>query len=345
MKQKNEQIRKMIVHHVGNKSNGEGVGFSSNELAFDAIEGDLVKLILKSFKTDDLYHFYFESTLELNPVYTFVRNIFNNPQDFITQSNHIAKILYEASIHPKVKAGELSVIYLKECNLDNEVVDAIVLFKSETWEETLQLERSESGFVAKKANGINLSKIDKGCMIYNTAVKDGYKISVIDKINKAGDTKYWKDTFLHIQSYKDGVHQTANLVELCSEFINTSIAENKKLTKVEKAMIAIRSKKILLESEIESISLDEYSSKVFQNTKLSEKFSEFIEESDRANEIDSDNIIIEKKAINKRKSIVSTIKLDDNFELNIRGSEERIIKGYDSEAGLNYYKLFFEKED
>lgn len=42
---------------------------------------------------------------------------------------------------------------------------------------------------------------------------------------------------------------------------------------------------------------------------------------------------------------MSTIKLDDNFELNIRGSEERIIKGYDSEAGLNYYKLFFEKKD
>ncbi len=110
-------------------------------------------------------------------------------------------------------------------------------------------------------------------------------------------------------------------------------------------MIAIRSKQILLESETESMSLDEYSTKVFQNTKLSEKFSEFIEESGRANEIDPDNIIIEKKAVNRRKSIVSTIKLDDNFELNIRGAEERIIKGYDSDAGLNYYKLFFEKED
>ncbi len=69
-------------------------------------------------------------------------------------------------------------------------------------------------------------------------------------------------------------------------------------------MIAIRSKQILLESETESMSLDEYSTKVFQNTKLSEKFSEFIEESGRANEIDLDNIIIEKKAVNRRKSIV-----------------------------------------
>lgn len=344
MKQKNEHIKKMIVHHVGNKSNGEGVGFSSSELTFDIIENDLVRLILKSFKTDDLYHFYFESTLELNPVYTFVRNIFNNPQDFIAQSNHIAKILYETSVHPRVKAGELSIIYLEECEIEDEVVDAIVLIKSETWQEALQLERSENGFVAKKTSGISLSKIDKGCIIYNTAVKDGYKISVIDKINKAEDAKYWKDTFLHIQSYKDGLHQTANLIELCSEFINTSILENKKLAKIEKAMIAVRSKKILLEAEAESMSLDEYSTKVFQNTKLSEKFSEFIEESGRANEIDSENIIIDKKAVNKRKSVLSTIKLDDNFELNIRGAEERIIKGYDSDAGLNYYKLYFEKE-
>lgn len=334
----------MIVHHVGNKSNGEGVGFSSRELIFDTIENDLVKLILKSFKEDDLYHFYFESTLELNPVYTFVRNIFNNPENFITQSNHIAKILYETSIHPRIKAGELSIIYLEECELEDDVVDAIVLIKSETWHESLQLERNDNGFVAKKTNGISLSKIDKGCIIYNTSINDGYKISIIDKINKTGDAKYWKDSFLHVQSYKDGLHQTANLIELCSEFINTSIVENRKLTKVEKAMIAIRSKHILLDAETESISLDEYSTKVFQSTKLSEKFSEFIEESGRANEFDSENIIIKKKAVNKRKSAVSTIKLDDNFELNILGAEERIIKGYDSDAGLNYYKLYFEKE-
>ncbi len=334
----------MIVHHVGNKSKGEGVGFSSDELIFDTIKSDLVKLIIKSFNENDLYHFYFESTLELNPVFSFVRNIFKNPEDFIAQSNHIAKILYETSTHPNIKAGELSIIYLEECEIEEDVVDAIVLIKSETLHESLQLERNDNGFVAKKNNGINLSKIDKGCLIYNASVNNGYKISIIDKLNKSGDAKYWKDSFLHVRSYKDGHHQTTNLIELCSEFINTSIVESNKLSKVEKAMISIRSKHILLDAEKESISLNEYSSKVFQNVKLSEKFSEFIEESGKANEIDSDNIIIRKKAINKRKSSVSKIKLDDNFELNILGAEDRIIKGYDADAGLNYYKLYFEKE-
>ena len=44
------------------------------------------------------------------------------------------------------------------------------------------------------------------------------------------------------------------------------------------------------------------------------------------------------------KTKVETIKLDSNFDLRIYGGQNRIIKGYDEDAGLSYYQLYFEEE-
>ena len=58
-----DSIEKMIVHHVGNKSNGEGVGFSEKNVNLEGIEQDIKKLLRKSFEMDDLFRFYFELIL------------------------------------------------------------------------------------------------------------------------------------------------------------------------------------------------------------------------------------------------------------------------------------------
>lgn len=60
-----DSIEKMIVHHVGNKSNGEGVGFSEKNVNLEGIEQDIKKLLRKSFEMDDLFRFYFVFILSL----------------------------------------------------------------------------------------------------------------------------------------------------------------------------------------------------------------------------------------------------------------------------------------
>lgn len=47
------------------------------------------------------------------------------------------------------------------------------------------------------------------------------------------------------------------------------------------------------------------------------------------------------KSVNRR-SIrnITKIRLDSNFEINILGGEENIVRGYDEERGQRYYKLF-----
>lgn len=72
----------MIVHYVGNKSRDEGVSFSEKELDYTDISSDITSMLVKSFDTKEPCHFYFESTLALNPIYTFVKTIFEDASRF-----------------------------------------------------------------------------------------------------------------------------------------------------------------------------------------------------------------------------------------------------------------------
>ncbi len=52
-------------------------------------------------------------------------------------------------------------------HIDNNVVDAIGIFKSELQSDFLQFEEKESNLEMILQHGINLSKLDKGCLIFN----------------------------------------------------------------------------------------------------------------------------------------------------------------------------------
>ena len=338
------RISHMIAHRVGNKLRGEGVGFSSKEIDALPFTDMFEKLFCKTFKSDDFYFFNGNHDIDANPVYSFVKSIFNNQSEFKSQSNHIAKCLYESSVHPMVKAGELCIIYMNDIEYENAIVDAVAILKCESHQEVLQFSWGENGYEAHKSSAINLSKIDKGALIYNVFSEKGYVISIVDKVRRGGDAKYWKNAFLNVKSYNGSHHQTSSLVDLCSDFVKNNVALDSSLSRLEKALIASRSKDILLYTESDSMSLKDYAAAVFKNKSIEAQFSEFVENSDHASELDVESITINKRAVSKKKNSISTIKLDDNFELYVNGAEDRISKGYDPDAALNYYKLYFEKE-
>lgn len=343
MKIKINRISKMVVHHIGNKAKGDGVEFGGNLISIDDIEQDIKKLISKSFDITDLYHFYFESTVELNPIYTFVRTIFHDNKTFLQETKHIAKILYECSSHPKIKEGELSLFYLEGCELNGEECDAIAIIKAETQQQLLQVSRNNQEVSAKKASGISLSKVEKGCLIFRKDEEKGYQIAIVDNVKKGGDSKYWKDSFLHIKSYNSPKHQTKTLVDVCNDFINSVVAESNRLSKVDKAMISVRAKKVLQENE--TLSMDDYTEEVFHDFILGSKFKEYVAEKEMDGQIQQNGSInIDKTVLSKAKNKVETIKLDSNFDIRILGGQDRIVKGYDKNAGMSYYQLYFEEE-
>lgn len=343
MKIKINSISKMVVHHIGSKAKGDGVEFGGNLIPIDDIEQDIKNLISKSFDITDLYHFYFESTVELNPLYTFVRTIFHDNKSFLQQSKHIAKILYECSSHPKIKDGELSLFYLDDCELNGEEYDAIAIIKAETQQQLLQVSRNNQEVSAKKASGISLSKVEKGCLIFCNAEEQGYQIAIVDNIKKGSDSKYWKDSFLHIKSYNSPKHQTKSLIDVCNEFINTVVADSNRLSKVDKAMISVRAKKVLQDNE--TLSMNDYTEEVFHDYILETKFKDYVAEKEIGSHIHQNGSIdIDRTAISKARTKVETIKLDSNFDIRILGGQDRIVKGYDKNAGMNYYQLYFEEE-
>lgn len=78
---------------------------------------------------------------------------------------------------------------------------------------------------------------------------------------------------------------------------------------------------------------------------LENDFLKYAEQSETFDVADMETISIERKAINKRRSRITTIHLDDNFDIQIKGGDDRILRGYDEDAGMFFYKLYFETED
>ena len=215
--------------------------------------------------------------------------------------------------------------------------------KAETQQQLLQVSRNNQEVLAKKASGISLSKVEKGCLIFCNAEEQGYQIAIVDNIKKGSDSKYWKDSFLHIKSYNSPKHQTKSLIDVCHEFINTVVADSNRLSKVDKAMISVRAKKVLQDNE--TLSMNDYTEEVFHDYILETKFKDYVVEKEIGSLIHQNGSIdIDRTAISKAKTKVETIKLDSNFDIHILGGQDRIVKGYDKNAGMNYYQLYFEEE-
>lgn len=340
MKIKIGNVSHMIVHYVGNKNREEGVSFSEKELDYSEVSSDLVTMLAKSFDTKEPYHFFFESSLNLNPIYTFVKTIFEDATRFQEQSVFIAKILYEKSTHPMTKPGELSVIYLSDCNLDGKQMDAIAILKTENKQAAIEYVHTENGYEIKKSEVISLSKVEKGCIVFNVKCETGYTVFSVDKKANGIQSKYWKDEFLHIQSNETSYSQTKKLLNSCKTFITENCSEQ---SKVEKAELISKIKDTLSNSE--DIKVTTFSEDVFGKLGLNREFESYLSSNNNSSSIAGKNIKIENNVVKRKTSLPkTTLYLDSNFEISILGGQDKIVQGFDEAAGLHYYKLYYQKE-
>lgn len=76
--------------------------------------------------------------------------------------------MYKKSTHPQIKGGEFYTVYFKDCILEGEIVDAIGLFKSENKDTFLKVSTLKNDFKIETVEGVNINKLDKGCLIFCT---------------------------------------------------------------------------------------------------------------------------------------------------------------------------------
>ena len=141
------KIEAIVLHKTGNKLNEEGIRFSKEPVRInELLEELLIKYFFSPFKQNEYYNLSHETDINLNEVYSYVSAIFDDPENLFEQSVNIAKHLYEQSVHPKIRGGELYVVYFKDCNIDGEPMDAVGIFKSETRETYLKIYPDGDGF-------------------------------------------------------------------------------------------------------------------------------------------------------------------------------------------------------
>ncbi|MCD6346180.1 MAG: nucleoid-associated protein [Bacteroidales bacterium] len=339
------RIEAIVLHKVGNKSAGDGLHLSKEVLHTDeAIRQVLLHYFITPFKTEEYYHFYHDSGLHMNEVYSFVSSIFDEPETFLDQSIDVAKHLYDMSTHPKIKSGEFYVVYFKDLILDGELIDAIGLFKSETKETYLKVYPSGGGYEIESDDGININKLDKGCLIFNTEADDGYLVAAVDNLNRNADARFWFDDFLQIRQKEDAYFQTENAITMCKSFVAQKLPEEFQLDRPDQAEMLNDSATYFKENEI--FDLNDYAQQVIRQPEVIESFRDYKNEFEENNDLElADSFDISQPAVKKKSRFFkSVIKLDKNFHIYIHGKREYVRKGVDQETGLSYYQLLFESE-
>ena len=338
------ELQQLITHHVGNKLRDEKYLLSSEATSFEEeTKNFLLKYFLLPAKAEEFYSFTHSVKLELNDIYSVVENIFLTPKQFILNSQYIAKLLYEQSMHPKIKEGELNIAYFSNVVLDDEVVEAIGIFKSETDVPFLKMKNQKSKFNINHDYGFEIKGVDKGCIIFNTDQHKGYKILIIDNANKSEEAQYWKDDFLKVKPVANEFHQTNQFLGIAKDFVTKKLSEEFEVSKADKIDLLNRSVEYFKTHE--SFDKKEFEKDVFQDTEIIKSFRTFDSNYRDENEIEiTDNFDISQQAVKKLVRVFkSVLKLDKNFDIYIHGNSELIEKGVEKD-GRKFYKIYFQQE-
>jgi len=342
-----KDLAHLTIHKVGNSSNEEMLLCSKAPLQLEdeTISQLLITYFIQPFtKSAEYFRFFHEADLQLNEVFQYCRRIFGNQNEFQEQSVNIAKHLYKHSTHPKIKGGELYIAYFSKCLVDGEEVPAIGIFKSENRDTYLKVFLEDDNYQVNYEDGININKLDKGCLVFNIEEEDGYKVSIVDSTGKQTEAVYWKDAFLQVTRREDSYHQTELAVNMCKQFIDTKLPTEYEMDRVDQ--VDLLNKSAAYFKEKEHFQLDDFANEVLGHPDAIASFKEYRNEYQQTFQQDiPDEFEISAPAVKKQQKVFKSIlKLDRNFHIYIHGNRELIERGFDEATNMHYYKLLFENE-
>lgn len=342
---KDAVLEALAAHKVGNKHEGGELNITDKTIEPDEDLQELLKTyFFSSFKDPIYYQFIAEDGMENNTLYQLASNVFDNSDDLLEESKKIATHLFEQSYHPNIKEGELYVAFFSNCVVDDEVVDALGLFKSENKTPFLKVWSKDAEIEIAHDTGININKLDKGCLIFNTEKEEGYKVCMVDVAGRSKEAGYWKDDFLQLQLRKDDFYQTQNYIQICKGFVKDVFNEKNGIERADQ--IDMLNKSAAYFGENEDFDLSQFEEKVIDNDEVISAFNQYKDRIAEENELEiKDQFGISPTAVKKsRAQFKSVLKLDKNFHIYIHGDRSRIVKGFDASTGLHFYQVYYEQE-
>jgi predicted DNA-binding protein YlxM (UPF0122 family) len=339
------QLKNLSVHFVGNKSSEQGMVLSKETLELeDDLKTKVKEYFLNRFPSVfDKHCFTHPSSLQYNEVYNFATSIFSGASSFHLTSVQIAQHLYRHSTHAKIKGGELYVCHFSDCVFENETVEAIGIFKTENKTPYFEISEAQAHFSIQLREGIDLNKLDKGCLIFNTQQDEGFKVLIIDNQSRGEEAQYWKDDFLGLTPVNDEFRKTNQFLSLTKNFVTQQIAEEFEVSKTDQIDLLNRSVSYFKKNE--SFDKSHFEKEVLQDEGLIKSFREY-DHTYRSNhdlELD-DQFNISQQAVKQQVRVFkSVLKLDKNFHIYIHGNKELIERGTDPD-GRKFYKIYYKEE-
>lgn len=344
------KLEHLAIHKVGNKTReDEELLLSASELTIsdEFVKETLMRYFLTGFKSDEFYFFDKETgDPAVNEMYNDIKSVFQEPRQSFHVSLKLAQKLYESSVHPNIKGGEFYVTYFTNCKYGEDYVEAIGLFKSETKDVFIKIFPEQDDFDVQAMEGINIRKLDKGCIIFNSSADEGFRAVVVDKTNSGSEVaQYWKKDFLSLTQMQDSFYHTANYLDMCKNFCEDVFTEDNDVPRQDQVM--------MLNKSFEYFDTNpEFDETDFQNKVMGgdagviDAFDNFKEEYQEKNEyVVPDKFDVSESAVkDNKKHFKSVLKLDKKFHVYVHGGENFIERGYDEEKRMNFYKLYFHNE-
>lgn len=340
----------LAVHKVGNKVRNEGIVKAKGLFDFDEDMANLLQdYFLKPFKSDEFFKFRHDTDLNLNEVYTYTKQIFSQSrEEFLTLSGHILQHLYTVSAHPHIKSGELYVAHFRECLVDGQPLEALGIFKSENKDIFLKVKATEEqdDVNLQAEHGINVKKLDKGCLIFNSYAEDGFSLLMVDKSSE--DTAYWRDDFLQVDRILDNSYQTENFMALTKDFCDEVFAREQD----KKEQVVFLNKSLNYFNQNKEFDLESFKEEVLPDQEFQDQFDDFRRDYEESQQLTpaEEGFPISKYAVrNMKKQFKSLIKLDTSVEIRLDPKQvehagEFMERGFDEQRGMYYYKIYFNQE-
>ena len=346
------QIGQIMAHRLGNKAREEGFLASRQSLELSPdLQESLIQHLQESLDFDACFRFDHEENLDLNAVYTYAKDFFQNRRDLADCSLALLQHLYNCSDHPQVKPGEFYVCPIEEILFEDEICKALALFKAETQTRVLSLQVEADGQVGLETNwGTDLSRLDKACLILDTQSQDGLRIFNLKL--KQSEAKYWKDEFLRLSQVLDAAAKTQACLQVCKTYAKNLLDD----TEDKQAQISFLNKSLQYFEQEESFDLEQFAQTVFdQEPQRADDFKSYTKDYQSKQGFDKikpddeglEHFFIAPDKVKKAKrSLKTLIQLDTQIEIKLQdGSAEQYLeKAFDEEKQMYYYKVYFKQE-
>lgn len=340
----NSHITQLAIHIVGNKIADDGIVLSKSCLSIsDHLADVLSNFFLGAFSFDEYFHLYHDTDLNLNEVFYYVSAIFNDPKSFYEESLNLAKHLYNQSLFPNIKEGEFYIALFKGVEFDNQVVDAVGLFKTEKKSTFLKTSVHDGNVNIDEDKGVDIKRLDKGCLIFDVEKDNGFVVTVVDNTNKGNLARYWVDDFLQICQINDTYTNTNNLMSLTKSFITQELPKANSISKNEQ--IGMLNKALRYFKDHKTFELDDFTEEVIVKSEFVEKFHHFKSDFETSKDfiIDSEFLLSESAIKKQQRSYRRAINLDKKIQIIINGNSNCIEKGTDCRG--KYYKIYYNNEE